>query len=237
MTWRNTEIWPGLPEDSCGAEWRGKNNSTSRDIKAESCRGSLLGGKLSVWGKAQPIFLSGKPMKRNNRKGRGSKSEGVRKKKKGREKQSQLKFFITVLRCYLIMNEDLIVLPPVQMELRIKWFLLETTSISAEAWNSRHCSRTICKVSKQAATAHAAHSIQHISLAQLIICSPSGFLGAAFFAWVFMESEQVKKWMTAWDLQKRQKFLWESDICLPQGALEIPDTHFWGKHRCIQICF
>lgn len=130
------------------AQRGGQNNSTSRDITAERCCGSLPAGKLNVWEKAQPIFLSGKPMKRNNSKGRGSKSEVVRKMKKGREKQSQLKFIIIVLHCYLIMNEDLIVLHPVQMQLRMKWFLPETTSISAEAWNCHHCSRTICKASK-----------------------------------------------------------------------------------------
>lgn len=67
------------------------------------------------------------------------------------------------------------------MQLRIKLFLPETIIISSEAWNSRHCSRTICNVSKQEAIAHASESIQQISLAQLIIHSPSGFSGCKLF--------------------------------------------------------
>lgn len=48
-------------------------------------------------------------MERKNRKERGSKGEVVRKRKKDRKKESQLKFIITALLCYLIMNEDFIV--------------------------------------------------------------------------------------------------------------------------------
>ena len=236
VTWRNTEISPGLPEDSCSTEWGEQINSMGRDITAERCRGSLPAGKLSVWEKAQPIFLSGKPKKRNNTKARGSKSGVVRKIKQGREKQSQLKFVITVLHYYMIMNEDLIVLHSVQTQFRIKWFLPEPISISSEAWNSRHCSRITCSVKTGSNCSRCSEytAYFHGSINYML---SQWLFGCNFFAWVFMESEQVKKWVTAWDLQKRQNFLWESDICLPQAALEIPDTGFWGKNRCIQTCF
>lgn len=51
-----------------------------------------------------------------------------------------------------------------------------------------------------------------------------------------MESGHGKKILTAWAFQKQQKFLWESDICLPLAALGISDTHFWGENRCIKTC-
>lgn len=53
------------------------------------------------------MFSAGKMME--NRKKRGLKSEVVRKMKKGRVKQLQLKFIVIALHCYLVVNEDLIV--------------------------------------------------------------------------------------------------------------------------------
>lgn len=71
-------------------------------------------------------------MDRKNRKERGSKGKYYRKGRKI-ERESQQKFVITVLHFYLIMNEDFIVQHPVQIHLRLKSFLPETISVSAEA--------------------------------------------------------------------------------------------------------
>lgn len=76
------------------------------------------------------LFMSGEMMKRSNRKRRNGKSEVIRTRKKGI--QAQLKFIIIITNCYLMMSDNLTVLHPVQMQLRIRWFLPENISVISE---------------------------------------------------------------------------------------------------------
>lgn len=149
-----------------------EEDKTTAPIGTLQLRGAVAASSWA-WGKSQPIFLVGNLMKGLHRKGRGTKSAVVRKMKKGTEKHS------TGVHCYCVALLPCCEWGPYSttsctnatQKKNIYIFLLEIINISAEAWSSHHCFKTIQKQSEQTATVHAVQSTELIYLAQLITCS------------------------------------------------------------------